>query len=244
MRRQPGAGYAKLNRINRLDWISMNDLSMRVAPLAAPVRQQVAEVLRSAITSGRFAPGQRLVEKDLCTLTGVSRASVREALRQLETEGLIDTLPHRGPSVAHLSPEDAASIYQIRGALEALAAQLFAQNASKEQVAELESSVKTLEAAYRGRDIEVIVSAKRHFYEVLIEGSGNNMIASVLNKMNARITMLRKVSLASPKRWPSSIREIRTVVRAIKKRDPQAAFAASQRHIQEAAKVALKTLGA
>lgn len=220
----------------------MNDLSMRIAALAAPVRQQVAEVLRSAITSGRFAPGQRLVEKDLCTLTGVSRASVREALRQLETEGLIHTLPHRGPSVAHLTAEDAASIYQIRGALEALAAQLFAQNARDDQVVELEASVKTLEAAYQGRDIEVIIAAKRRFYEIMMAGSGNNMIASVLNKMNARVTMLRKVSLASPERWPSSIREIRAVVRAIKKRDPEAAFSASQRHIQQAAREALKTL--
>jgi DNA-binding GntR family transcriptional regulator len=220
----------------------MNDLSMRVAPLAAPVRQQVAEVLRSAITSGRFAPGQRLVEKDLCTLTGVSRASVREALRQLETEGLIHTLPHRGPSVARLSPEDAASIYQIRGALEALAAQLFAQHASDAQVAQLEASVRTLEQAYKGRDIEVIVEAKRRFYEIMMEGSGNSIIASVLNKMNARITMLRKVSLASPERWPSSIREIRAVVKAIRKRDPDAAFHASQRHIQQAAREALKTL--
>lgn len=220
----------------------MNDLSMRVAPLAAPVRQQVAEVLRNAITSGRFVPGQRLVERDLCELTGVSRASVREALRQLETEGLIHTTPHRGPSVARLSMEDAASIYQIRGALEALAAQLFALNASDVQVAELESRVGILEQAYKGRDIEFIVDAKRRFYEVMMTGSGNSMIASVLNKMNARITMLRRVSLASPRRWPSSIREIRAVVRAIKRRDADAAFMASQHHIRQAAKEALRTL--
>jgi DNA-binding GntR family transcriptional regulator len=220
----------------------MNDLSMRVTALAAPVRQQVADVLRGAITSGRFEPGQRLVERDLCELTGVSRASVREALRQLETEGLIHTLPHRGPSVARLSMEDAASIYQIRGALEALAAQLFALNASDAQVAELSSSVKTLELAYKGRDVEVIVTAKRRFYEILIAGSGNNMIASVLNKMNARITMLRRVSLASPDRWQASIREIKAVLKAIRQRDPDAAFNASLRHIQQAAREALASL--
>lgn len=220
----------------------MNDLSMRVTRLAAPVRQQVAEALRTAITSGRFEPGQRLVERDLCELTGVSRASIREALRQLETEGLIHTLPHRGPSVARLSMEDAASIYQIRGALEALAAQLFALNASDAQVAELSSSVKTLELAYKGRDVEVIVTAKRRFYEILMAGSGNNMIASVLNKMNARITMLRRVSLASPDRWPASIREIKAVLKAIRQRDPAAAFNASLRHIQQAAREALASL--
>src|ERR1044072_1826069 len=116
----------------------MTYLSMRVARVAAPVRQQVAEVLRAAITSGRFAQGQRLVEKDLCELTGVSRASAREALRHLESEGLIETLPNRGPLVSRLSPRDAASIYQVRGALEALAAQLFAVQASDAQIGELE----------------------------------------------------------------------------------------------------------
>lgn len=220
----------------------MTDLSLRVAPVAAPVRQQVLEILRSAITNGRFQPGQRLVEKELCELTGVSRASVREALRQLETEGLIQTLPHRGPSVTRLSPRDAESIYQIRAALEALAARLFAANASDGQVEALEAAVQALEQAYRSRDIELIVQTKQRFYEVLLTGSGNSIIASVLNTMNARITMLRRVSLASPERWPSSIREIRSLLKAIKRRDADAASAASLRHVQQAAKVALVTL--
>ncbi len=220
----------------------MTDLSMRVAAVAAPVRHQVAEVLRTAITSGRFAPGQRLVEKDLCELTGVSRASVREALRQLESEGLIETLPNRGPSVSRLSPQDAVSIYQVRGALEALAAQLFAAQASDAQVAELEAAVQVLEQAYKARDVDRIVDAKRRFYAVLYQGSGNSMIATILNTMNARITMLRRVSLSSPKRGPASLREIRAVLTAIKRRDPQAAYEASLHHIQQAAKIALASL--
>jgi DNA-binding GntR family transcriptional regulator len=220
----------------------MTDLSMRVAPVAAPVRQQVAEVLRAAITSGRFPPGQRLVEKDLCELTGVSRASVREALRQLESEGLIETLPNRGPLVSRLSRQDAASIYQVRGALEALAAQLFATQASDEQVAELEATVRVLDQAYKAQDLERIVEAKRSFYEVLFTGSGNSMIPSILSTMNARITMLRRVSLSSPKRAVASLREIRAVLSAIKKRDPKAAYEASLHHIQQAAKVALASL--
>src|SRR5690606_4359359 len=100
------------------------DLSMRVASVAAPVRRQVAKVLREAITSGRFAPGQRLIEKDLCELLGVSRPSVREALRELESEGLIEIIPNRGPLVKRLTAADAASVYQVRAALEALAARL------------------------------------------------------------------------------------------------------------------------
>lgn len=220
----------------------MNDLSMRVETVAAPVRRQVVEILRSAITSGHFEPGQRLIERDLCELTGVSRASIREALRQLETEGLIETIPNRGPLVSRLTPEDAASIYQIRGALEALAAKLFATVANDQQVQALAAAVSVLEKAYKAQELDAIVEAKQTFYYILIQGSGNSMIASILNTMNARITMLRRVSLSSPERAPASIREIRAVLRAIKRRDPEAAYAASLHHIEQAAKVALASL--
>ncbi len=215
---------------------------MRVAPIAAPVRRQVVETLRAAITSGRFAPGQRLVEKDLCDLLGVSRPSVREALRELESEGLISTIPNRGPLVSTLSARDAASIYEVRGVLEGLAAKLFAERATDEQIAELSASVDRLEAAYATGDVERILVAKKAFYDVLLEGSQNVVIPSILRTMNARVTQLRRVSLSSPKRLPASIGEIRAVLKAIRDRDPEAAFRASLRHIAEASKVAMAKL--
>lgn len=220
----------------------MTDVSMRVAPIAAPVRRQVVETLRAAITSGRFAPGQRLVEKDLCDLLGVSRPSVREALRELESEGLISTIPNRGPLVSTLSARDAASIYEVRGVLEGLAAKLFAERATDEQIAELSASVDRLEAAYATADVERILVAKKAFYDVLLEGSQNVVIPSILRTMNARVTQLRRVSLSSPKRLPASIGEIRAVLKAIRDRDPEAAFRASLRHIAEASKVAMAKL--
>jgi DNA-binding GntR family transcriptional regulator len=222
---------------------SMKDLEMRrIATIAAPVRSQVVEMLRGAITSGQFAPGQRLIEKDLCDLMGVSRPSVREALRQVESEGLIVTIANRGPTVSQLSEGDIASIYEVRGALEALAAQLFAAAANDEQVKELDRAVSQLEAAYKTEDVEKIVVAKRVFYDVLLEGSGNSILPPLLRTMNARITQLRRVSLASPKRATASLREIRAVLRAIKQRDPETAFKTSLHHVQQASKVALASL--
>jgi DNA-binding GntR family transcriptional regulator len=218
------------------------DNSLRVAPVAAPVRSQVVETLRTAITSGRFAPGRRLVEKELCELLGVSRPSIREALRELESEGLINTIPNRGPLVSMLTPQDAASIYQVRGVLEALAAKLFAENASPEQVQELSEAVERLDEAYHTQDVEKILVAKKAFYDVLLAGSRNVIIPTMLRTMNARITQLRRVSLSSPKRLPGSMREIRAVLKAIENRDPEAAFQASMRHIDEAQKVAIAKL--
>ena len=214
----------------------------RVAAVAAPVRSQVVEMLRAAITGGQFAPGQRLVEKDLCDSMGVSRPSVREALRQVESEGLIVTIPNRGPIVSQLSVRDVASIYEVRGALEALAAQLFSTNASDEQVKDLDAAVTQLEVAYKTSDVEKIVVAKRIFYDVLMEGCGNNILPTLFRTMNARVTQLRRVSLSSPKRATISLREIRAVLRAIKQRNPEAAFKASLHHVKEASKVALTSL--
>jgi DNA-binding GntR family transcriptional regulator len=214
----------------------------RVSPIAAPVRSQVVEMLRGAITGGQFAPGQRLVETDLCDRMGVSRPSLREALRQLESEGLIVTVPNRGPTVSLLSVQDVASIYEIRGALEALAAQLFAATASETQVEELSRSVDQLDMAYKSEVLETIVVAKQHFYDVLLAGSGNSILPSMLRTMNARITQLRRVSLSSPQRGAISRREIRAVLRAIKQRDPDSAFKASLHHVKEASKVVLRSL--
>lgn len=219
-----------------------NDTSMRVTAVAAPVRRQTAKVLRNAITSGRFAPGQRLVERDLCELLGVSRPSVREALRELESDGLIDIIPNRGPSVKNLTATDAVSVYQVRASLEALAARLFVEHATDAQVDQLGTAVDQLADAYDSLDVERILAAKQDFYDVFFEGSGNNVIQSLLRSLNDRVTLLRRLTLTSPKRAKQSIREIRSLVAAIRRRDADAAAETSEHHIQQAAKVALKGL--
>jgi len=102
----------------------MADPSMKISSVAAPVRRQVVTSFRSAIVSGRFQPGDRLIEKELCDLTGASRTSVREALRQLETEGLVELISNKGPVVASTDMNQAPSVYQVRLALESLAMKL------------------------------------------------------------------------------------------------------------------------
>lgn len=87
------------------------------------LRHQVENVLRQAITSGRFAPGARLIERELCETLGVSRTSVREALRRLEAEKLVRSVPHKGPVVAIMSKQEATELYAIRRLLEGFAAE-------------------------------------------------------------------------------------------------------------------------
>jgi DNA-binding GntR family transcriptional regulator len=222
--------------------VSANDESLQVYAVAAPVRQQVINALFSAITSGRFKPGQRLVEKELCDLMGVSRPSVREALRHLESEGLIETIPNRGPVVSSFGPSDIVAIYQIRGALEALAAKLMAEHASDAQVQALEEAYDELAITMSSLDVSKTLLAKDRFYAALLQGAGNPMIGNVLRSMNARVTMLRRVSLSSPDRAPQSLRELKAVVEAIKRRDVEAAHRASWDHIENASRKALASM--
>ncbi len=217
----------------------MSDDGMKISSIAAPVRQQVAASFRTAILNGRFKPGVRLIEKELCELTGASRTSVREALRQLETEGLIEVVPNKGPIVASISPEQARSIYEVRGALESLAGALFAKYASDEQMQRLEIAVEQVADAYDRGDIGEILVAKDAFYAVLLEGADNEIAASFLSMLQARISLLRRVSLSQPARLAASIVEIRAIMAALKKRDAEAAAAACRRHVENAADAAL-----
>ena len=113
----------------------MNNLKIEnIQKLAAPLRLQVLDGLRRAIIEGRLAPGARLTERELTEMMGVSRTVIREALRQLETEGLIANVPNKGPVVRALSLAEAKDLYTIRAVLEGLAARLFVQNAGDVEV--------------------------------------------------------------------------------------------------------------
>ncbi|MBE2212838.1 MAG: GntR family transcriptional regulator, partial [Opitutaceae bacterium] len=100
-----------------------DDMSMRVQTLPG-LREQVAERLRMAIATGKFPAGARLIERELCEMMGVSRTSLREALRELQADGLITLQPNKGLSVSTVTEETARSIYEVRAMLEGLAARL------------------------------------------------------------------------------------------------------------------------
>ena len=209
---------------------------------AAPLRQSVTESIRNAIAVGRFKAGERLPERTLCEITGVSRTLIREALRQLESEGLIKVLPHRGPIVARLTPEQAEGIYQVRIELEGLACQLFAEKASEENFRALQNAFNQVKKSYRSKDSLIRLQAKNRFYECLIEGSGNEALGSALHLLNSRIMLLRATSLAAPGRTKASLAELEEIISAMRSRDGKAARAAGERHVRNAAAAALELM--
>lgn len=215
---------------------------LRVVATPAPLRHQVVQRLRGAIAEGHFRPGDRLVERELCEQLGVSRTSLREALRELENDGLVTSLANRGVIVSTISPQSAREVYEVRGVLEALIARRFAVHASAAQMAELGQRIDELAEAHAAQ--AGVVAAKQAFYEALMAGADHQLAASMLRSIQLRASQLRVMTLSDPERARHSIAEIRALFKALKRRDPDAAAAAALQHVQNAGALALRLLGA
>lgn len=215
----------------------------RVARVAAPVRQQVYELLFEAIVESELMPGVRLTERDLCERYDVSRTSVREALRALEGEGLVTMVPNKGPVVTSVSPEEAAAIYQVRATLEGLAGALFAASATDAMREKLSKAYKGIAKATETGKLQRILDAKKMFYNVLLDGAGNEILRQQLRSLHARVTFLRSKSLQAPGRPMESLRELEDIVLCAEARDPAGAWAACVLHVQNAGVTALGEIG-
>jgi DNA-binding GntR family transcriptional regulator len=214
--------------------------ALRVVPY--PVRQQVEDRLRRAIMDGTFPPGTHLADRLLCEQFEVSRSIIREAVRLLEAEGLVTVVAHRGPFVTSLSAAEAAQIYEVRAALEALAGENFAERASDEERAELRRVYQALAAMGPDAGRQALLDVKRAFYDVLLCGCRNAYAARMLGQLLNRNTQLRATSLSDPDRLPHTVREMHRIVAAIEQRDRVGAGEACRDHVRAAAAVALRVL--
>lgn len=207
------------------------------------LREQVAGMLRQAIIDMRLKPGERLVERELVESTGVSRATVREAIRQLAAEGLVTAVPLRGAVVAEPTLKEVEELYEVRATLEGLAGRLFARRASDAELRRLRQALEGVSSAVAaGSDTWAMLSAKNRFYEVLLRGADNGTMRSVLEPLQARITVLRATTMSRPGRGPTALAEIRAIVAAIEARDEEAAYRACVHHVEQAARLALEAL--
>lgn len=206
------------------------------------LRSYVENYLREAIMDGRFLPGQRLVERELCELLDVSRPSVREALRKLEAEKLITIVPHRGPMVAAITRDEARDLYAVRALMESFAVQEFARQATDEQVRQLGSAVQKLHAEAASGDRKRLLQAKAEFYDVILEGCGNALVREMLLTLLSRISLLRATSFSRQDRLPESLKEIDRMYALIGVRDADGARDAARLHIVNAEKAAMDVL--
>lgn len=222
--------------------------SLEVRRFAAPLRQQVLDGLRQAVIDGRLTPGARLIERELTEMMGVSRTVVREALRQLESEGLIAIIPNKGPVVRALSPTEAKDLYSIRAVLEGHAARLFVENATDAQLKQLAQALDGVAAAYDRGDAQQVLATKNQFYEALFAGAGSETLSSMLGTLHARIWRWRALGLSHPQRSDQSskqsVKNLRALLSAIRKRDADAAENLTRTEAQRAAAEVMRLIEA
>lgn len=221
-----------------------SEMDFKLVSSAAPVREQAVEKLQHLLISGRFAPGERLKERVLIDLLSTSRTTIREALRQLEADGLVTVVPGRGPVVATVTVQDVCEIYELRKVLELLAVRLFCERATDLQLRLLKAAFDTLRDAHQTALPQRILAAKQSFYDVLFSGTGNTLLGALVERLQVRICRVRIASLSQPGRIAVGVAELFPVVEAISRRDASAAEAAYQFHIDQARAAAVEAVEA
>jgi DNA-binding GntR family transcriptional regulator len=194
----------------------------------------VYALIRQAITSGRFVPGQRLSERELAARYGVSRTPIREAFRHLIQEGLVVYKPNSGYRIIPLSEELARHILVVRETLESIAARLAAQRDPKGTAETMVKTIAKARRAYREGQLSELITANQGFHQALVERSGNPVLAAMYHTLQGYIGLMMSVSLSWPRRPVETIREHGEIIQALKSGNADAAEKAIRQHVRNA----------
>lgn len=210
----------------------MKSEDLKIVSNPTLVRDHAVEKLRNAIATGLYKPGLRLVERELCEALGVSRTSVREAMRQLQAENLITVGPRRNISVTVLTPQDAHDIYELREMIEKAAAERFVRNANGESMKALKRIWKDMHKAINKNDLPTLAGMANLFTETVLEGSGSRVIRDTGMQLLKRVSYLRITSMSEPGRLENGMAEWDELVDAMEAGDAEGAGRAMARHVR------------
>lgn len=199
---------------------------------AEPVRQQVLDALRDAILDLRLEAGHRLVERELMEQLSVSRATVREALRDLASEGLVTVVPNRGAVVAAPTVAEASDLYDARAAIEGLLVKLFTERAVKSQMIKLEAAIEAFAEATEEHpdNPAAMLKAKDEFIELIFTGARSTVLQQLAESLRGRVHLMRvkAIGLGNP---ANSVAEMRAVLVAIRAGDGERAAHLYAQHV-------------
>ena len=200
-----------------------------------PLRDVVFKTLREAILRGDLKPGERLMELQLAAKLGVSRTPIREAIRMLQQEGLVVTIPRRGAEVAAMTEKDMEDVLQVREALEILAVQLASEKITKEQIAELEERLKAFEQAVETAEVKQIAQSDIDFHDLIYTAAENPRLVVLLNNLREQIYRYRVEYLKDEKNYPRLIEEHRQIMQGLKERNEQYVVEMTKKHMDNQA---------
>lgn len=207
-----------------------------------PLREIVFETMREAIIRGDLAPGERLMEVQLAEEMGVSRTPVREAIRKLELEGFVAMIPRKGAYVADYTIKDITDVFEIRAALESLAAGLACERITEQEIDELQILVVKVGKTIKDNDIDALVEVDTEFHDRIYKASRNSRLEQMISNLREQIQRFRATSLASPGRIKDTLEEHKGIVDAIATRDIALAQRLAAEHVENAENIFLEQL--
>lgn len=216
--------------------------TLKVQRPTTTLKELALDKMRDAILGFHFQPGERLVERRLAEMLGVSRTVVREVLRYLEAEGLVETLAYQGPVVARLDLDTVDQIYELRAVIEVLATRACAERIGDRDLARLKETLQSIENGFEAGDMVRVLEETTHFYAIIFTSAGKTLAWNVFRNLNARINQLRAMTLSSEGRSKTGPVELRLIVEAIGRHDPEGAERACREHVQRAHGIARRRL--
>jgi len=212
-------------------------------PISSPLLiEEIARVLREQIVEGALEPGQRLSERDLGSRLGVSRTPLREALRLLAGERLVEVTPRRGARVAPFDSAVVEDVYPVLACLERLAANMACQNIGEDMLAGLAATVEKMRAARARKDRRRLLALSRDFHEAVLAAAGNDTLRQIQRQLSGQVQRARFLSLESDRDWDEALREHTVLLAALRKRNGEAAVEAVSRRLTTDKKKALREL--
>lgn len=207
-----------------------------------PLRDIVFKTLREAIITGDLKPGERLMEIRLANEMGVSRTPVREAIRKLELEGLVQMTARKGAEVAPINARDLKEVLEIRRVLEGLACQLACMHTTRKEIDEFTAINEEIAQAIQEDDAEQIARLDAHFHERICILSGNKRLATLLNQLKEHIYRYRLEYIIELKNKHTIIDEHKRIIQDLEQQNPKAVKKDIEQHIEAQEKYILHSL--
>ena len=208
------------------------------------LHEEVVDRLRDMIVQGELAPETKLNERVLAERLGISRTPLREAIKYLASEGLVELLPNRGAVVAALRPRKVREIFAVLGALEALAGELACRNATDADIAEIRALHYQMLAHHARGELAPYFRCNQQIHIRIVACSGNDTLAQLHRSLNAHVRRARYMANLSQERWNAAVREHEEILAALSARDGARLQALLREHLAKKLALVMEALGA
>jgi DNA-binding GntR family transcriptional regulator len=206
------------------------------------LHEQATQRLRQMLVEGQIAPGAKLNERELCEQLKVSRTPLREAIKTLAAEGLVELVPNRGAVALQLTEADVRNTFEVMAGLEAASGQLAAQRVTDAELAEIKALHFEMLAAYTRRDLSAYYPLNAAIHRAINAAARNPVLTSTYNQVNARLQALRFRSNQDGEKWSRAVQEHEAMIQALEARDPAALARVLTAHLNNKRDVVIEQL--